>query len=65
MAVLPYARTRINLIPKDSQEVSTSRSRLLGANTTRGCGVTEATFNDEMLEGIHALARLDLSLIHI
>eukprot|EP00975_Prorocentrum_lima_P013862 2945268-Prorocentrum_lima.AAC.1 len=35
--VVPYARTRFNIIPSQSQEVSTPRSRLLGAYTIRGC----------------------------
>eukprot|EP00975_Prorocentrum_lima_P062644 12886733-Prorocentrum_lima.AAC.1 len=57
--VAPYARTRFNIIPHDNQEVATPRSRLLGAYTIRGCGVTKATSGNEMLEEIHALARLD------
>eukprot|EP00975_Prorocentrum_lima_P037689 7927036-Prorocentrum_lima.AAC.1 len=55
--VVPYARTRLNIIPNQSQEVSTPRSRLLGAYTIRGCGVAKATFNNDMLDGIHAFAR--------
>eukprot|EP00975_Prorocentrum_lima_P044778 9379908-Prorocentrum_lima.AAC.1 len=53
---VPYTRTRFNLIPYENQEVGTPRSRLLGAYTRRGFGVTKATFGNEMLEGIHALA---------
>eukprot|EP00975_Prorocentrum_lima_P064776 12899573-Prorocentrum_lima.AAC.1 len=57
--VVPYARTRYTIISYDNQEVATPRPRLLGAYTMRGCGITQATFGNEMLEGIHALARLD------
>eukprot|EP00975_Prorocentrum_lima_P004107 891816-Prorocentrum_lima.AAC.1 len=39
--VVPYARTRFNLIPNQRQELSTPRSRLLGAYTIRGCGVAK------------------------
>eukprot|EP00975_Prorocentrum_lima_P020693 4354987-Prorocentrum_lima.AAC.1 len=56
--VVPYIRARCNIIPNQGQEVSTQRSRLLSAYTIRGCGVTKATFNNDMLDGIHALARL-------
>eukprot|EP00975_Prorocentrum_lima_P055179 11568952-Prorocentrum_lima.AAC.1 len=52
--VVPYARTRFNIIPDDNQAVATPRSRLLGARTIRGCGITKATFGHEMVEGIHA-----------
>eukprot|EP00975_Prorocentrum_lima_P036573 7693479-Prorocentrum_lima.AAC.1 len=38
------ARTRLNIITSKSQEVSTPRSRLLGAYTIRGCGATKAIF---------------------
>eukprot|EP00975_Prorocentrum_lima_P048610 10170373-Prorocentrum_lima.AAC.1 len=41
--VAPYARTRLNIIPGESQEVATPRSRLLGAYTMRGRGMTKAT----------------------
>eukprot|EP00975_Prorocentrum_lima_P031508 6614120-Prorocentrum_lima.AAC.1 len=43
--VVLYARTHI--IPNRNQEVPTPRSRLLGAYTIRGCGVTKATFNND------------------
>eukprot|EP00975_Prorocentrum_lima_P031379 6584631-Prorocentrum_lima.AAC.1 len=52
--VVPCARTRLNIIPNKSQEVSTPRPRLLGAYTIRGRGVAKATFNSDMLDGIHA-----------
>eukprot|EP00975_Prorocentrum_lima_P033035 6932971-Prorocentrum_lima.AAC.1 len=52
--VVQYARTGFNIIRNQSQEVSTPRSRLLGAYTIRGCGITKATFNNDMLDGIHA-----------
>eukprot|EP00975_Prorocentrum_lima_P060150 12612249-Prorocentrum_lima.AAC.1 len=42
--VVPYARTRCNIIPENDQEVATPRSRLLGAYTIRGCGIAKATF---------------------
>eukprot|EP00975_Prorocentrum_lima_P066687 12910616-Prorocentrum_lima.AAC.1 len=45
--VVPYARRRFNIIPGQSQDASTPRSRLLGAYTMRGCGVTKATFNND------------------
>eukprot|EP00975_Prorocentrum_lima_P040057 8415658-Prorocentrum_lima.AAC.1 len=57
--VVPYARTRFNIIPDENQEVATPISRLLGAYTIRGCGVTTATLENETFEGTHALARLD------
>eukprot|EP00975_Prorocentrum_lima_P025125 5275044-Prorocentrum_lima.AAC.1 len=58
--VVSYAMARFNIIPSQSQEVSTPRSRLLGTYTIRGCGVTKATFNNDVLDGIHALALDDL-----
>eukprot|EP00975_Prorocentrum_lima_P008869 1890673-Prorocentrum_lima.AAC.1 len=57
--VYPCASTRFNIIPNGSLDVATPRSILLGVYTIRGCGVTKATSNNEMMEGIHALARLD------
>eukprot|EP00975_Prorocentrum_lima_P068713 12922183-Prorocentrum_lima.AAC.1 len=42
--VVPFARTRFNTIPDESQEVATPRSRLLGAYPIRGCGITKTTF---------------------
>eukprot|EP00975_Prorocentrum_lima_P008385 1791371-Prorocentrum_lima.AAC.1 len=51
--VVPYARTRFNITPSQSQKVSTPRSRLLGAYTIRGCGVTNATFNNDTFDGTH------------
>eukprot|EP00975_Prorocentrum_lima_P062820 12887774-Prorocentrum_lima.AAC.1 len=57
--VVLYARTRFDIIPYDNQEVASPRPILLGAYTIRGCGTTKATFGNEMLEGIHALSRLD------
>eukprot|EP00975_Prorocentrum_lima_P038223 8035908-Prorocentrum_lima.AAC.1 len=56
--VVPYARTRFNIIPSQSQEVSTPRSSLLGAYTVRGCEATKATFKNDLLGGIHARTRL-------
>eukprot|EP00975_Prorocentrum_lima_P014948 3170202-Prorocentrum_lima.AAC.1 len=35
---------RDSIIPDNDQEVATPRSRLLGAYTIRGCGITKATF---------------------
>eukprot|EP00975_Prorocentrum_lima_P015958 3389570-Prorocentrum_lima.AAC.1 len=39
--------------------MATPRSILPGAHTIRGCWKAKATCNNEMSEGIHALARLD------
>eukprot|EP00975_Prorocentrum_lima_P025380 5332738-Prorocentrum_lima.AAC.1 len=54
--VVPHARTRYNILPEQSQGVSTPRSILLGTYTTRGCGVTKATSNSDMLDVVRALA---------
>eukprot|EP00975_Prorocentrum_lima_P044691 9361357-Prorocentrum_lima.AAC.1 len=45
--VVPYARTIYDITPDNDQEVATPRSRLLGAYTMRGCGITKATFGNE------------------
>eukprot|EP00975_Prorocentrum_lima_P064626 12898665-Prorocentrum_lima.AAC.1 len=55
----PYARTRFNIIPTQRKEMFTPRCRSFGAYTSRGCGVTKATSNNEKVDGIHAPARLD------
>eukprot|EP00975_Prorocentrum_lima_P052921 11093109-Prorocentrum_lima.AAC.1 len=55
--VAPYARTPC-IIPSQSQEVPTPKSTLIGAYTIRGRAVTKATCNNDLLDGIHALARL-------
>eukprot|EP00975_Prorocentrum_lima_P021172 4456279-Prorocentrum_lima.AAC.1 len=46
--VVPCARTRFNIIPYDNQEVATPQTRLLGAYTIRGCGITKAPFGNEI-----------------
>eukprot|EP00975_Prorocentrum_lima_P003938 858949-Prorocentrum_lima.AAC.1 len=56
--LVPYARTRFNVIPSPTQEVKTPRFVLLGAFTVRGAGVTKATFGNDILTGIHYLASI-------
>eukprot|EP00975_Prorocentrum_lima_P041698 8759034-Prorocentrum_lima.AAC.1 len=36
-----------------------TKIQIVRAYTVRGSGVTKATFSNNMLDGIHALARLD------
>eukprot|EP00975_Prorocentrum_lima_P053281 11174111-Prorocentrum_lima.AAC.1 len=49
-------------MPSPEQEVKTPRSVLLGAYTVRGCGVTKATFGNELLTGSHHLASISEEL---
>eukprot|EP00975_Prorocentrum_lima_P065247 12902352-Prorocentrum_lima.AAC.1 len=62
MKLVPYAKTRLNIIPSPPKDAKAPRSVLLGAYTVRGCGVTKATFRNELLTGIHNFASISEEL---